>query len=129
MGFLKKMRKAAHKVEAAVERAADTATHPTELRDLDAIVKDLTTQLDVAILQFENDGTPPNADQAKEWCVYPIHPILTHQPRSFVALLLITLHFTLTTFLYEQPPISPPTSTQLHHFTTTNQSQGRRSVC
>ena len=42
-------------------------THPTELSDLDRIVAHLMRELDDEINWYENDGTPPTAEQAKEW--------------------------------------------------------------
>lgn len=64
MGFFGKLKKEA---QAKMDRAAKTLAAPTELRNLDEIVKDLVTTMDVLILQFENDGTPPNEEQAKDW--------------------------------------------------------------
>ena len=64
MGFFNKLK---NEAKAKMDRAAKTIAHPTELRDLDKIVNDLVTTMDVLILQFENDGTPPNEEQATAW--------------------------------------------------------------
>mmetsp|Transcript_24527 Transcript_24527/g.40890 ORF Transcript_24527/g.40890 Transcript_24527/m.40890 type:complete len:259 (-) Transcript_24527:122-898(-) len=56
MGFLKGLKKVGHAM-----------ANPTELKDLDKIVHFLIKQFEDQIDGFENDGTPPTADQAKEW--------------------------------------------------------------
>ncbi|KAJ1427360.1 hypothetical protein B484DRAFT_76437 [Ochromonadaceae sp. CCMP2298] len=60
MGFMNKLKN-------KIGKAGHAMANPNELGELDNIVKNLTKNLDEAIAGYENDGTPPTAQQASEW--------------------------------------------------------------